>query len=121
MSAQCDLVIEVDVRILVALVAGKTGRNQGFRQLGGPGDLDRFAVQPSAFALLCRKQLVASGVVQHTRNALLFVLQGDGNAKDRKSMGKIGGAVERVNIPAVIAVQLSAGALFPNDVMFGPV
>ncbi len=52
MGMQRDLVIEVNVRILVPLVAGKTGGQQAFFQRGGFRDVNWFAVQPRASSLL---------------------------------------------------------------------
>src|ERR1700722_3264453 len=50
--AQRDLVVEVNVGILVAFVAGKSGRDQALFQLRGLRDADGLPVQVRAFSLL---------------------------------------------------------------------
>src|ERR1700756_4071158 len=53
--AQRDLVIEINIGILVALMAGKTGRDQAFLQLRGLRHVDRLAIEVCASSLLSRE------------------------------------------------------------------
>ena len=68
-GAQRDLVIEVNIRILVPLVAGKAGGHQALGQVRNLRNLDSLLVQVGAASLLGRKQLVARGIVNHAGNA----------------------------------------------------
>ena len=49
-----------------------------------------------------------------------LVFQRDGNAKDRVAVGEVGGAVERVNVPAEVASGFATAAFFANQVMLRP-
>ena len=70
MGAQSDLVIEVNVRILVPLVAGKTSGHQALRQVRDLRHLDALLIQKRAASLLGREQLIARGIVDHASDAL---------------------------------------------------
>ena len=47
------------------------------------------------------------------------MLQPQDNAEGRKAMGEVGGAVERIDVPAVLALHLVAGSLFAVDAVGG--
>ena len=53
-------------------------------------------------------------------NALVAIFERQGNAKHGIAVGKIGGAVEGIHVPAIVAALLGAGAFLAQDVMPGP-
>src|SRR5581483_2677593 len=84
------------------------------------GHVDASAVQIRALPLLGGKQLVASGIVDNSGKPLAFVIDGQRNAKYRVSMRKVGGAVQRIDIPAIVAARFHSPALFRHDVVMRP-
>src|SRR3954470_5018980 len=101
MRAQRDLVVVVDVRALVALVAGEAGGDQALNQLLRLRDANSFSVQRRAGAALGGEELVACGIEDHAGNALTFVRESERNAEDREAVRKVRGSVERVHVPLV--------------------
>src|SRR5262249_58591340 len=65
-GSQCNLVIKVDIRILVAFVAGKARRNEAFGEIGRPRDRDRLIVQGGSSSRLGHKHLLARRIVYDT-------------------------------------------------------
>src|SRR6266849_10622335 len=120
MRAQCDLVIEVNIRVLMPLVAGKAGGHQAFRQICNLRNLDSLLVQISAASLLGREQLIASRIVDHARNQAVLVLQSKGNAEYRKPVRKVRGAIEWVHVPAIVAAGIHQALLLTKDIVAGP-
>ena len=45
------------------------------------------------------------------------MLQAQGNIEEWEAVGEIGGAVQRVDIPAIRALQSGTGSLFAKDAM----
>src|ERR1039458_6221458 len=100
---QRDLVIKINIRILVPLVAGKARAQKAFLQCSRLRDTDCLAVELRASSLLGGKQLIARGIVNDRGNALarfsgrsLFealVFQSNRHAKNRKSVCEAGRAV----------------------------
>ena len=115
--AQSDLMIEVNVRILVPLVAGKAGGHQAFGQVRDLRHLDCVADSVRAASLLGREQLVARGIVNHAGNSPVLVLQSQRNAEHRKSVRKVGGAIERIDIPAIVAAGIDQALLFAENIV----
>src|SRR6478735_6788462 len=120
MGAQRDLVIEVDVRVLMPFVAGESGCHQALFQLGYRRYMDRTAIQKRATSLFRREHFVAARVKDHAGDSLALAFQRNRNTKDGIAMGKVRGAIERVNIPAKVAAGFAPAALFANQVMIGP-
>src|SRR5262245_10291274 len=120
MRAQRELVIEVDVGVLVPFVAWEAGGNQTFGQARGLRDVNCSAVQPRTSAHGGGEHLLAAGIVDHASYALALVIQRQGNAKHRIAVREVGGAVERVNVPAEIAAGFAPAAFFANQVVLGP-
>ena len=115
--AQRDLVIEVNVRILVAFVAGKPSCNQRFLKARRGRDVDGFSVQARAAAFLRGKQFVAGRIVNHARYALTFVFDRQRHAEHRVAVREIGGAIERVDVPLVVTAGFNARSLFAHNIV----
>src|SRR5438093_4795091 len=82
--------------------------------------MNLLAVQVRATALLGGEQLVARGIIDDSGDALAPMLQRHRHAEHREAMGKVGGAVERVDVPAVFASRIYESLLFAEDVVRGP-
>src|SRR5262252_10838843 len=98
MRTKRDLVIEENIRILVALVAGKSRGDQAFLQLRGFRNVYRLAIQLRALARFSNEQLVPGRVIHDSGNALSFcarsMLQRHRDGKDRKPVSEIRSAVQ---------------------------
>ena len=69
-------------------------------------------------------ELVAEGIVDDGGNQLAVLVRGGsggsmlkahGDAELRRGVGEVGGAVERVDVPAVFGVEALAGTFFAED------
>jgi hypothetical protein len=90
--------------------------------------VDWLAVAEGSLALLGDEELVAHGVVEDARDHLTVgigcsarwaMLEAHGDAENREAVGEVGGAVERIDVPAVGLVESRAGALFAVDAVLG--
>src|SRR5258708_1555291 len=97
MRMQRDLMIKVNVRILVPLVAGKSRSQQGFLQLRNLRHVNRLAVELRTFADLGSEQLVARGIVHHSRNTLPLttLFPSHRPPEPQLSMRQVGGSLHR--------------------------
>src|SRR5262249_15268109 len=91
-----------------------------FRKFGRGGNVDFLIVQVSSASPLCRKNFVARGVVNDPSDALTFVLQRHRYTKHWKAVGEVGGAIKRIDIPAIVATGAGQSLLFSENVMLGP-
>src|SRR5258708_28556657 len=100
--------VEINVRILMPLVAGKAGGHEAFVQLRYLRNTDSVAVELRASSLLRGKQFVARGIIDNPGNANALcvgrsALGSHGHTEHRKSMREVRGAIERIDVPAIVA------------------
>ena len=128
MRAQSEFLVEVDVRIVVALAAGESGCEQRLAEVAGGRNANAAAIQIRSQAALGDEELITRGVVDYGGNerAVLArreiggaLFEAHRDAKYRVAMGEVCGAVERVDVPAVFVVDAVAGALFAVDAVLG--
>ena len=112
--------IEVNVRILVALVAGKASGRQAFGQVRNLRNLDALLVQIGAASLLRCEQLIARRIINHAGNSPVLVFQPQGNAEYWKPVREVGGAIERVHVPAIVTAGIDQALLFTEDIVARP-
>src|SRR5579875_429929 len=83
-------------------------------------------VQPRPVTTRSRKHLIAERIIDHPSDHLAVLvisqarvpaLTSQHHAEHRKSMREVGGAIQWVDIPAKLAAQRGACALFPIDTM----
>src|ERR1700752_1105938 len=83
-------------------------------------------VEISAFALLDYKKLVAHRIIddardQHTILVCLdssgAMLKPQGYAENRKAVSEVGGAIERIDIPAIFTIEMVACSFLTVDAM----
>ena len=70
--------------------------------------------------MLGREKLVASGIVEKACDQFFATRQRDRNAEDGIAMRKVRGAVERIDEPAILGVEVRPGAFFAQDAEFRP-
>ncbi len=126
--AQRELLVEVNVWARVALAAWETGGEQGFGQRRNARHPRRLAIQLRSTPAFGCKELVAHGIVNHSGHERTIglrldafgpVLEPHGNAELRESVRKVGGSVERVHVPAILASEPLARAFFAEDAVLG--
>src|SRR5690242_14958666 len=112
--------IEINVWILVPLMAGKARCHQGFRQIRDLRNLNSLLVQEGAATPFGGEQLVARRIKDYAGDSLVLMLQRHGNAENGKAVGKVSGAVQGVNVPAIIATGVDQTLFFAEDIVAGP-
>src|SRR5215469_13606277 len=75
MSPQRDLVVEENVRILVAFMTRESCGHQAFFQLRDFRNLDRLAIQLRAFPLFCGEKFVPRGIIDNAGYPSFFISQ----------------------------------------------
>ena len=92
------------------------------------GDVNGLTVERGAFAEGGREHLVAQGIVDDAGDHLAVFMGGkagrtllaaEDDAEHGKAVREVGGAVERVDVPAELAVEAFAGSLFAVDAVVG--
>ena len=112
--------VEVDVRVLVALVAGEAGAEQRFGEACSFGDVHGLSVELGARATLGGEELIARGIVEEAGQQLFTARQGDRDAEHGIAVGEVGGAVEWIDQPAILGFEVGPGAFFAQDAEVGP-
>jgi hypothetical protein len=77
--------------------------------------VDRSSVEPRAAGARRNEQLALEGVVYHRKLEPSAMLVGDGDAELGKAMREVGGAVEWINNPPMLALPRAGPALFGED------
>lgn len=112
---QREIIIVVDVRTGFALVNGKAGAEQARGERGHFGDSDFVAIESGAFPTCGSEQFFVDGIVDDADNDFVAVGERDGDTEAGIAMGKIRGAVERVDVPAKFRFVVFAEAFFGGD------
>src|SRR5437660_11641444 len=93
----------MDVRVLMPLVAGKASGNQALFDAAHSRNMTGAAVQERSASLFRREHLIPAGIVNNAGDSLALVFQRNRDAKYRVTVSEVGGAIQRVNIPAEVA------------------
>src|SRR5439155_7862644 len=100
---QRELVIEVNVGVKVPLLARKACPEQALAKGIDLRDVNELPVQCGAAAAFGGKKLVAGWIEDHARNDFVVTSQSDRHTENGEAMSEVGGAVERIDIPDVLA------------------
>src|SRR5437879_12619680 len=85
------------------------------------GDSDLFLVQIGAFTSRGSEEFFCDRLINHSHHQLSILLKSNRDRKARVAMGKIGGAIERIDDPAMAPVALLSASLFRHDSVLGEV
>src|SRR6185312_7754343 len=127
-GAQGEFMVEVDVGTRVALAAGKAGGEQRLSEVLRAGGVDAAAIHPGALAFLGGEEFIAGGIVDDSGDEFAVgiggeagraMLQPHGDAEDGEGMGEVRGAVQRIDVPAVLGLEAVARAFFAEDAVAG--
>src|SRR4029077_17579811 len=110
----------MDIRIFVPFMAGEPGCHQAFLERPRGRDANRAAVQARAASLFRGKHLISGGIVNYAGYALALVFERHGDAEYGIAVGKVGGAIERVNVPAKVAAGLTPAAFLAHQIVVRP-
>src|SRR3954447_11742525 len=126
MGAHRYLVVEMNIRILVPFLAGKSGRDQALADGRRLRDLHFATIQLCAAALLRREHLIARWIEHYCRNALAlfsrspYSFYGHGNTKYRISVREVRRSIQRIDIPPKFTPRLGVRSFFAGNVVLGP-
>ena len=91
-------------------------------------DIARWPLQPGSLGLFRGEELTVNRIVDHARYQLPILIgrqpwramfQAQRDIEEGKAVGEIGGAVERIDIPPVSALQAGACSLFAKNAVIG--
>src|SRR5689334_23027509 len=97
--------------------AGKSGCDQRDGEGCSTRDPDLLSGQVCAGAFLGRKQFIACGIVHYSRDQLPRAFECECYVVNRKSVSKVGSAVQRIDIPGALRAGLVPTAFLSDDVV----
>ena len=95
-----ELAVILKIRAGLAIPHRKAGAEQAGRERGDFGDADFLAVEGGAFAARGGEEFFEKGVEDDRSKKRVSLGKSNGNAETGVAVGEIGGAVERINMPA---------------------
>src|SRR5579862_1337873 len=106
------LMVEVNVDALVAFAAGEAGGDERVFELRGLGNVNGAAIEECTGAKLGGEQLIVDRIEDHARYEFALLFERHGHVEAGEAVGEVGGAIERVHIPAETGRAFVASALF---------
>src|SRR5580765_4139942 len=121
MRAQREVVVVMNIGIGKALVYREASTQQTGRESVHFGNRDRLAVQRGAIATRSGKELVINRMVDDASENCVVLRERNRDREARILMRKIGGAVERIDMPAKFGIAFVPGTFFCRDGMVGKI
>jgi hypothetical protein len=113
--------VEMNVRILMPLVAGKARRDQTLFQLRDLGYVNGLAIEMRSPSLLRREEFIARRIVNNacdpSRLPGVPLLKTHRHREHWISVGEIRSAIERVDVPPVLSAPIVQPLLFSQDIV----
>lgn len=116
-----EIVVVVNVGTGLAFVNGEAGAKKACRERRNFGNGDLLSVQSGTFAASGSEKFFVNWVVDDTSDDFVAVRECDRDAEARIAMSEICGAVERIDVPAIFGVVITAEALFGGDGVGGEI
>jgi len=116
-----EIVVVVNVGAGFAFVNGKAGAKKAGGKRGNFGNEDFLSVQRGTFAAGSSEEFFVNGIVDDAGDDFVAVSERDGNAETGVPVGEISGSVERVDVPAIFGVVITAETLFGGDGVRGEI
>ena len=116
-----EIVVVVNVGAGFAFVNGKAGAKKAGGKRGNFGNEDFLSVQRGTFAAGSSEEFFVNGIVDDAGDDFVAVSERDGNAETGVPVGEISGSVERVDVPAIFGVVITAEPLFGGDGVRGEI
>src|SRR5271170_2587380 len=99
---QGEIPVEMNVGVCVAIVVGKTGAEQTVLYGVNFGAAHPLFIEESAFATSSVEEFVVNGIVDDAEEEFLVAGEGHGDTEAGIPVGKVGGAIERIDMPAIL-------------------
>ena len=109
------LVIEVDVHVVMTLAAGEAGGGEAIGEARRLRHVNAAVVQPCSRSALGREHFSMERVIDHARDQLARALQAERDVEHGKCVREVGGAVQRIDVPAEFGSSVVAAAFFGDD------
>ncbi len=90
--------------MLAAAVMRDAGGDHRFLHVDARGHPQAVGIEAAAFALLGGEHLIGDRVLNQPGDDLAFVLEGEGYGEMRDAVQEVGGAVDRIDDPAIAVV-----------------
>lgn len=116
-----EIVVVVNVGAGLAFVHRKASAKKARSKRRNFGNEDFLSVQSGAFAAGSSKEFFVDWVVNDTSDDFVAVSECDRDAEAGIAMGEICGAVERVHVPAIFGVVITAETFFGGDSVGGEI
>src|SRR5579862_7528661 len=97
---------------VAAPVMRQAAGDNGFGKIAARGDAKALIVEERALAVLGDEELLVGRIVNEAGNDGAVALERDRDSEVRNAVQEIGGAVERIDDPAMASVGAGAGAAF---------
>src|SRR5882724_3451177 len=116
-----EVVVVVNVGTGLAFVNGKAGAKKAGSERRNFGNGDFISVQSGAIATGSSEEFFVNWVINDTSDHFVAVGESDRDAETGIAVGEIGGSVERVNVPAIFGVVVTAETFFGGDGVGGKI
>ena len=116
-----EIVIVMNVRACLAFVNGKACAKKAGGKRGNFGNEDFLPVQRGTFAAGGSEEFFVNWVIDDASDDFVAVSEGDRDTEAGIAVGKVGSSVERVNVPAVFGIVITAETLFGGDGVRGEI
>src|SRR5712692_11106134 len=113
-----EVAVILQIRARLAVAHGKTGAEETGGDGGVPGDADFLAVERGAFAAGRGEKFIAVRIKDDSGEKRVTLREGKGDAEAGIAVGEIGGAVERIHVPAELGGRFLASAFFGGNGVF---
>ena len=112
-----EIAIVMQVATALAVLYRKACAQEADGESGIVGNADFLAVERGAFTTCGGEKFVGDGIVNDANEERVALREADRDAKTRIAMSEIGGAVERIDVPAEVGGGFVAGAFFGGNGM----
>src|ERR1051326_925201 len=109
----------MNVLCRAALMTRKAVAEQAIGKRRNLGDRNFLAIQSRSFAARSREKLLVNRVVNHAGQNGSLPLKRDRNCEARIFVRKVGGTVQRIDVPTEFGAAFVAGAFLGGNIMLG--
>src|SRR5579864_3378220 len=103
MRFESQLMVEINIRVQMAFLAGKSSTEQTFAERSYLGDLNTLTIERRSPAAFGREEFSAGRVEDDASYHFVIPNQSQGHAEDREAVCEVRGSVEGIDIPETLA------------------
>src|SRR5579862_1061496 len=116
-----ELIVEMHVHVLMPLAGGEAGGGERILDPFRAGDVNAAVIKKRTRARFGAEYFVACRIDNYAADQLTRALQCECHVEHRKSVREVGGAVERIDVPAIFGRSRVPAALLRDDGVRGEV